>query len=83
MREDVVLQSASEPLSSDIEKSQSEKHTAQSGIFSTDASQIRLEDDELPQNWPTVRKWFATITIALMSATVTFASSMHAPAVGT
>ena len=43
---------------------------------------IRLEQDELPLNWPASKKWTITILVAFISGTVTFASSVHASAVG-
>jgi hypothetical protein len=44
--------------------------------------QIKLEYDELPLNWPASKKWTITILVAFISGTVTFASSVHASAVG-
>lgn len=45
--------------------------------------QIKLELDELPLNWPASKKWTITILVAFISGVVTFASSVHASAVGT
>lgn len=42
---------------------------------------IQLEPDELPTNWPAIKKWSATLIIVLMTANVTFASSIHTAAI--
>lgn len=44
--------------------------------------QIKLDHDELPLNWPASKKWTITILVAFISGIVTFASSVHASAVG-
>ena len=52
------------------------------GALPVEVQRIRLDTDEQPLNWPAAKKWLATIVVALMSAIVTFSSSMHAPAIG-
>jgi Na+/melibiose symporter-like transporter len=48
----------------------------------TDSPPIKLEPHENPLNWPATKKWSATIVIVLMTATITFSSSIHASAIG-
>lgn len=46
-----------------------------------EAHHIKLDHDELPQNWPDSKKWVLTIVVASISGTVTYASSIHGSAV--
>ncbi|KAK7190218.1 hypothetical protein DPSP01_006750 [Paraphaeosphaeria sporulosa] len=42
---------------------------------------IQLEPDEMPTNWRASKKWSATLIIVLMTANITFASSIHTAAI--
>ena len=57
------------------------KHVQHSNPFVA-ISQIRLELEENPINWPPRKKWSATIVIVIMTATITFCSSIHSAAIG-
>jgi len=48
----------------------------------THPSPIKLEPHENPISWSATKKWSATIVIVLMTATITFSSSIHASAIG-
>jgi MFS family permease len=43
---------------------------------------IKLEPNEIPMNWPSPKKWSATIVVVLMTATISFGTSIHASAIG-
>jgi len=43
--------------------------------------QIKLDPEENPVNWPARKKWSSTIIIVLMTATITFSSSIHTTAI--
>lgn len=43
--------------------------------------QIKLDPEETPLNWSMKKKWSATIVVVLMTATITFCSSIHTAAI--
>lgn len=50
-------------------------------VTNVDNVDVRLEHHELPTNWPALKKWSATLVIVLMTASITFASSIHTAAI--
>lgn len=59
-----------------------EENSGQQIHLPIDSPPMKLEPHENPVNWPATRKWSATIVIVLMTATITFSSSIHASAIG-
>jgi hypothetical protein len=58
-----------------------EKAVLQDQALQGDFSQIKLEPEENPFNWPAQKKWMATIVIVFMTANITFCSSIHTAAI--
>jgi MFS family permease len=60
----------------------SDKVSSEQFHIPADTPSIKLDSHENPINWPASKKWSATIVIVLMTATITFSSSIHASAIG-
>ncbi|KAF1923227.1 MFS general substrate transporter [Didymella exigua CBS 183.55] len=58
-----------------------EKSVLNGQAVQDDCSQIKLDPEEHPFNWPAQKEWMATIVIVLMTANITFCSSVHAAAI--
>jgi len=58
------------------------KGEMQQTSMQTEFLQIKLDPEEMPVNWPARKKWSSTIVVVLMTATITFCSSIHTTAIG-
>jgi hypothetical protein len=58
-----------------------QKGTGQPPFSARGQVPITLSHEELPVNWPVQKKWSSTIVIVLMTATITFCSSIHTTAI--
>lgn len=66
-----------------IAEQDKEKHATIEQIYEQACAPVtvQLEAHELPTNWPPMKKWSATLVIVLMTANITFASSIHTAAI--
>lgn len=65
-----------------VEQNPSEKNEIQHQGVESESSVVKLDHEEIPTNWPAGKKWSATVVVVLMTAIITFASSIHASAIG-
>lgn len=65
----------------DLEKNAAIETTATEPPTHPTSATVELEPHEEPTNWSAPKKWSATIVIVLMTANITFASSIHTAAI--
>lgn len=65
-----------------LDQNPSEKSELQQTRLQTEIPQVKLDPSEMPYNWPARKKWSATLVVVFMTATITFASSIHASTIG-
>jgi hypothetical protein len=65
-----------------LDQSSLEKGEIRQEIIGTESPHFKLSQEENPLNWPARRKWSSTIVLVFMTATITFCSSIHTPAIG-
>ncbi|KAF1971882.1 MFS general substrate transporter [Bimuria novae-zelandiae CBS 107.79] len=64
-------------VTQDLEKNVAIEQTVNRQVTCANNAPIKLEPHELPTSWPALKKWSATLVIVLMTASITFASSIH------
>ena len=82
MQQDATISQDPESLSSHPAKCvPAEKVELDDQAVQDNCSQIKLDPEEHPFNWPARKKWMATTVIVFMTANITFCSSVHAAAI--